>query len=296
MTRLWSNLIPTRVELLQLTKTMTTEWVIPRQPGEWESLDDYLIYLRHLASYRFARSMAEGRRVLDLGCGTGYGAILIAERAKEMVALDLATPALSTQKHTAATATFAAGDSLRLPFCAEVFDLIVSFQVIEHILNESRYLGEVRRVLAPRGLFLVSTPNKRLRLLPFQPPFNPYHVREYDYRSLKRVLSKQFEEVSIWGLRGTPRIMAIEQKRLRKNPLKVYMKLISSRIFPAPMRQGLRGLPSALGLHRHPELPISSNPTSSPLFSEDHYSVDELWIDANNVKTSLDLIGICRKS
>jgi ubiquinone/menaquinone biosynthesis C-methylase UbiE len=275
---------------------MTTEWVIPHQRGEWERLDNYLIYLRHLASYRFAQSMAEGRRVLDLGCGTGYGAILIAERANEVVALDLAPHALSAQKHTAATAKFAAGDSLQLPFRAEAFDLIVSFQVIEHIWDEIRYLDEVRRVLAPRGLFLVSTPNKRLRLLPLQPPFNPYHVREYDYRSLKRVLNKRFEEVSIWGLRGTPRIMAVEQERLRKNPVKVYMKLISSRILPAPMRRRLRGLSSVFSLHRQLELPISSNPTTLPPFSEDHYSVDELWIDPDNIKTSLDLIGICRKS
>lgn len=272
-----------------------TERVVPRRSGEWESRESYLMYLRHLAAYRFAQSMAEGRRVLDLGCGAGYGSIIIALTAKEVVALDVAPESLLTAEPDAATIGFVAGDSLQLPLRDKVFDLVVSFQVIEHIWDETRYLDEIERVLTPGGLFILSTPNKRLRLLPFQSPFNPYHVREHDCHSLRKALRARFAEVSILGLQGSSEIMAIERERLRQNPIKVYTRLIAPKILPTSALRRLRCLLRNLRLEQRAVLSPTTSQTIPSPFSEESYTVDDFWINADNVETSLDLIGICRK-
>lgn len=271
------------------------ERLVPSRPGEWEHRDSYLMYLRHLAAYCFAQPMAEGQRVLDLGCGTGYGAVLIASSAREVIALDVALNALPTAEPKTATATFVAGDSLRLPLRDETFDLVVSSQVIEHIWREIDYLDEVRRVLSPGGIFIVATPNRALRLLPFQPPINPYHVREYNIHSLKKTLYKQFAAVDIWGVRGTPEIMAIERERLRQNPLRAYRGLIASKILPSLVLKSIRNLVKSLPWARRLEATVGTNNVASPPFSEDDYLVTDFWVDPNDVETSLDLVGICHK-
>ncbi len=218
-----------------------TERVVLHQSGEWEDINSYLIYLRHLAAYHFIKNVIAGQQVLDLGCGTGYGTAFIATgNSSQVIGIDISQQALISIKSQEPGATFVTGDSVRLPLPAGVFDLVISFQVIEHIENEIGYLAEVRRILSPGGRFIVSTPNKKLRLLPFQPPFNPYHVREYDARSLKKALDKQFDEVEIQGLQATTEIMALEHERLRKDPTKVYTRLVRKRLpfsVPTPIKQ-----------------------------------------------------------
>ena len=270
-----------------------TERIIPRQSGTWEDPYLYLMYLRHLAAYRFAQSWAHQRRVLDLGCGTGYGTALIADNAEEVIGLDIALNALPTTTSTAAL--FVAGDSTRLPLRDQTFDLVISFQVIEHIEDEERYLSEVHRVLTPDGLFIVSTPNKALRLLPFQPPFNPYHVREYDHRALRKALGKHFSQVNIWGLRGIPKIMAIERKRLKKNPLKAYGRIIYQKLLSIGEMNTMTTLINPLLRNRisQPEPPSSLSDELSSV--GETFSVEDYWVDVDRIESSLDLIGVCHK-
>jgi SAM-dependent methyltransferase len=253
------------------------------------------MYLRHVAAYEFARSMATGRRVLDLGSGAGYGSAILADSAQEVVALDVAPDASLTTKLQATNVVTVVGNVAWLPLRDKSFDLVVSFQVIEHIWDETRYLDEVRRVLTPDGLFVVSTPNKALRLLPFQPPFNPYHVREYGYRAFKRALKSRFDVIRIQGLCATPEVMEIERERHRRNPLKVYMELIAQKTLPSPV---LRVLQDRFGILRPREdssLRQGASYTSLSEF-EDAYSVNDFWVGTDDVGESLDLIGICRRS
>ena len=271
-----------------------SERVAPRQPGEWVSRDSYLMYLRHLAAYEFVRPKAAGRRVLDLGSGTGYGSTFLAAGAHGVVALDVALDALLTTKLRATNVMSVAGDGAWLPLRDKSFDLVVSFQVIEHMQNETRYLDEVRRVLTPDGLFVVSTPNKALRLLPLQPPFNPYHVREYDYRAFKELLTRWFADVTILGMSATPEIMAIERERLKQNPVRVYLELVAQKTLPAAALQGFLSLLGTLRRRRSSGKREAAN-NATPSLSEEAYSFNDLWIDAHGVEKSLDLIGICRK-
>jgi SAM-dependent methyltransferase len=252
------------------------------------------MYLRHLAVYKFAQSMANERRVLDLGSGMGYGATLLAASAGEVVALDSAPEAVRATKLEPAALASLVGNGTRLPFRDDIFDLVVSFQVIEHIRDESHYLAEVRRVLTPGGLFLLSTPNRKLRLLPFQPPFNPYHVREYDRRSFRKVLEKHFDDVKVWGVQGNAEVMCIEHERLKRNPLRVYIELIGGKLPPAAL-QVLWNLMRILRPKSPSRLKGSANSGTHSLVSEDTYSINDFWIEANNIDRSLDLIGICHK-
>lgn len=272
-----------------------TERIVPRRPGEWKDRDSYLMFLRHLAAYYFACIFADGLCVLDLGCGAGYGAATISETAQKVIALDSSLMALLATDSRPAKTAFVTGDGVRLPLRDNSFDLVVSFQVIEHIQDEAQYLNEVRRTLVPGGRFIISTPNRALRLLPFQPPFNPYHVREYDRRSLRKTLSRWFTEVDIRGLRGTPEIMAIEKRRLKQSPVRTYMEFIAQKVLPPVAVETLRDFVRGIERGRRPRLTVQTSPSDSLPFNEDAYSRDDFWVDTDRVKTSLDLIGICRK-
>ncbi|MBS7614115.1 class I SAM-dependent methyltransferase, partial [Candidatus Bathyarchaeota archaeon] len=119
----------------------------------------------------------------------------------------------------------ALGSALNLPFRDDLFDLAVSFQVLEHIEPSlaNQYLKEVRRVLRVGGTFILSTPNRRLRLLPHQRPWNPDHKKEYDARELKALINKVFEDVKITGLFARKKVYYVEYLRVRQNPWFIYI-------------------------------------------------------------------------
>src|SRR3954464_15382698 len=130
------------------------------------SESDYLIYLFHVATYDFAIPYVTGRRVLDLGCGTGYGTARVAPVCTDIVGVDISSDAID-----AATREF--GDRFRLiepveraplPFADRAFDVVLSFQVIEHVPDARAYLGEIDRVLTDDGVFLCATPDRGTRL------------------------------------------------------------------------------------------------------------------------------------
>lgn len=171
----------------------TGERVIP-------GLVDADLFNEHLSRYRFAAQFATpGMRVLDAGCGTGYGSAEFNARA--IAAIDLSPEAVA---HAAAHyarphAFFAAATCAALPFRDAAFDFVVSFEVIEHLPDYRALLSEARRVLKPGGIFLVSTPNRayyaetRARAGP-----NPFHVREFDYAEFNQILGDFFPNVEIW--------------------------------------------------------------------------------------------------
>lgn len=269
-----------------------TERIQPYDPGRWPDRNTYLMYLRHLVVYEFAESMANNLRVLDLGCGVGYGSTVLIKQARQVVSLDIDWKSLSASPHLRHSSNCLTADSVHLPFMTHSFDLVVSFQVIEHIQADLEYLHEIKRVLKPKGRFIVSTPNRLLRLLPFQPPFNPYHVREYTPRSLKKLLTQLFSNVEVLGLKSTPEIMNLEKKRLRQNPLRVYSEVIADNILPNPVTYSLKRLYQ----RRSRQTPNKREDADALSTSwEARYSTKDYWIDSTEIAKSLDLIGVCQK-
>jgi SAM-dependent methyltransferase len=165
-------------------KEFTGERVIP-------GLVDDELWDEHIARYAFATRLAHGKRVLDVGCGSGYGTAELARVATLAVGVDLAADA-SGAPMVQASAT-------SLPFSPRSFDLITAFEVIEHLHDWPGMLAEARRVMRDDGVFLVSTPNKssyaesRAAAGP-----NPFHVHEFEYVEFHAALQAVFPAVSIY--------------------------------------------------------------------------------------------------
>ena len=169
----------------------TGERVIPGQ-------GDVDLYNEHRARYWFARRFASGKNVLDAACGTGYGSALLAETARSVVGVDVARDALDyAQQHfRAPNARLTQADCLALPFSAGRFDLVVAFEIIEHLDNVEAFLAELRRVLDASGLLVLSTPN-RLYYTDDRGEINPFHRKEFSCPEFEEVLRPHFAHRAI---------------------------------------------------------------------------------------------------
>ncbi|MEE0864236.1 MAG: class I SAM-dependent methyltransferase [Alistipes sp.] len=167
--------------------------------AERVSLDvtDNFVYQRSRLAYVEAAKRVSGR-VLEIGTGSGYGISIIAPSASEFVTIDKYRS--EATKSLPANVSFCEAKVPPLPFEDESFDFVVSFQVIEHIANDRRFVEEVRRVLRPGGKFIVSTPNRPMSLTR-----NPWHVREYRPEQLTSLLS-MFASVEELGVGGNERV------------------------------------------------------------------------------------------
>jgi 2-polyprenyl-3-methyl-5-hydroxy-6-metoxy-1,4-benzoquinol methylase len=132
----------------------------------------------HLARYRWAARWLRSGRVLDVGCGLGYGRTVFSANGMQMVGLDLSMSALRAglEKYGGA---FVCGNAQELPFSSEAFDGATCFEAIEHVPDAPLLLREIHRVLRKEGLLVLSTPN-RLRTA----GTNPYHLREFTLEEL----------------------------------------------------------------------------------------------------------------
>ncbi|HEV2687767.1 MAG TPA: methyltransferase domain-containing protein [Bryobacteraceae bacterium] len=171
----------------------TGERVIPGQVN-----DD--LWSEHVARYAFARRYAEGRRVLDAGCGAGYGAAELAQSAAEVVGLDVASEAVEYARanYPLPALRFVVASCTTVPFPEKSFELVVAFEVIEHLRDFRAFLDECRRVMTPQGLLLVSSPNKRYyaESRAKEGP-NPFHEHEFEPEEFVSELSRVFSNVRL---------------------------------------------------------------------------------------------------
>ncbi len=131
-------------------------------------------------SYAFAQPLARGKRVLDAACGEGYGAALVASVAESVLGLDVSGQAIAhaRARYAQPNLRFDQADVTALEHLpAASFDLILSFETLEHLLAQEVMLQGFRRLLAPGGLLLVSTPDKR-NYTDIPEFHNEHHVRE----------------------------------------------------------------------------------------------------------------------
>lgn len=144
----------------------------------------YVTYQEHVNRYVFASKFIKDKIVLDVACGTGYGSkYLLRKGARKVVGLDISIDAIKYAKEqyniNNEGLSFVCGNAIDLPFPDNYFDVIVSFETIEHLKEYRKFLLECKRVLKDGGLFICSTPNKRVSSPHTEKPKNPFHVKEF---------------------------------------------------------------------------------------------------------------------
>lgn len=162
------------------------------------------LFEEHLARYMLAGEFVQGLTVLDLGCGTGYGTHHLSQRgARSVLGVDIdgETVGYARQHFQAPNLAFCQCDVLSLPFRRRTIDLVVSFEVIEHLRDAAAYLSAIRNVLTADGWYIGSTPNRLVHAPDAEKSDNPFHWREYDPTELEDLLRHHFDQVYILGQR-----------------------------------------------------------------------------------------------
>ena len=154
-----------------------------------------LVEAEHLNRYWWVSSLVAGKRVLDAGCGTGYGStILAAGGAQEVVGIDRAREVIEAVRSVMPPRVLLEESDVEdLSFENGVFDVVVCFEVIEHLENPAAALSEFARVLTPSGVLVVSSPNRAVYT-----PGNPHHRHEFLPRELRAALEEHFANVTLY--------------------------------------------------------------------------------------------------
>ena len=161
----------------------TGERVIPELQRE------ELVFAEHVARYRLAAQLASGKRVLDAACGEGYGCVMLREAgAASVVGLDVDRAVVEHVRRRHGIDAVE-GDVRELPFEDASFDLVVSFETIEHMPDPGRAIAEFRRVLTDEGQLVISTPNRDEYLID-----NEYHSVELTPDEFLELLGVKFSD------------------------------------------------------------------------------------------------------
>jgi ubiquinone/menaquinone biosynthesis C-methylase UbiE len=167
------------------------------------------LYNEHVARYRFAARFCEGARVLDAGCGSGYGAAELSD-ASSVVGTDISVEALRYARLNFAGphVAFVQARCEALPFAARSFDVVTAFEVIEHLEQWRDLLSEASRVLKDTGVLLISTPNKSYYAeMRVEAGPNPFHCHEFEFEEFQSALHEVFPHVRLWTQNHVETIM-----------------------------------------------------------------------------------------
>lgn len=178
----------------QPTLAFTGERFTPECPREMR--------YEHWHRYAFAAGLARGLRVLDAACGEGYGSALLASHGAEVLGVDVSAEAIAharTRYGESPSLRFLQADVTALDHLGDArFDLIVSFETLEHLEAQDRMLAGFARLLADDGVLLVSSPD-RATYSDARGYNNPFHVRELYRNELESLLSRHFPAHRLFG-------------------------------------------------------------------------------------------------
>ena len=160
------------------------------------------IELEHFHRYLFAKQFLSGKRVLDIASGEGYGSALLAQTAISVIGVDISPDAVvhANMKYQANNLEFRRGSCAAIPLADHSVDVVVSFETIEHHNEHDAMMREIKRVLIPGGLLIISSPDK-LEYSDKTGYDNPYHVKELYREDFISLLDTYFKNHKIAGQR-----------------------------------------------------------------------------------------------
>jgi SAM-dependent methyltransferase len=259
--------------------TMESDNFTGERPG-WGADFDY-DEARHLAAYIYAAGLAKGRRVLDAGCGEGFGTQTLAATAADVTGVDYSADAIGfcLKRWDAPRLSFRQVDLTAPGDFTDTFDLVLNFQVVEHIDDATPFIEGLRERVAPGGQLMLTTPN---RLKTFSE--NPYHVREYTRDELAALLGNVFSKVEILGMHGNEKVSSFDRGRekavhriLRLDPL------------------GIRNLlPRKVIELAFAKLAVIVRRQARDDSAADTIVPADFFVSGANVDEALDLVALCR--
>ena len=221
-------------------------------PGTWSRLAEY----EHMPRYAIARSLAEGKTVLDFGCGTGYGSALLAGVASSVIGLDIDAGAIewASQTHVHPGLQFVRRNDLGASLPEACFDLVTCFEMIEHVdfATQTAVIASMARLLTDDGLLLISTPNPEVTR---HYGANPFHLREMTRDEFHALLSPHF-----------PHVTLLEQRIC--NAISVTQIGSTSGLVPQPLNDGGRASEPAAFVAMCSRRPVAS-PAQMVFFDEE---------------------------
>lgn len=160
------------------------------------------IRFEHLHRYFLARELCRGKRVLDVASGEGFGSAILSQVARSVAGLELSAEVSrhAAENYSRPGLAFASGDARRLPFADGSFDVVVSFETLEHFAESELFLAEIERVLHDDGIVIMSTPDREV-YSPAGRKANPYHAREFTRNDFSRLLKARFQSVRFFAQR-----------------------------------------------------------------------------------------------
>ncbi len=152
--------------------------------------------IEHLHRYALALGLCDGKDVLDIASGEGYGAHILSDVATSVVGVDVSSEAVlhAQMKYMKANVRYIQGSTSDIPLQANSVDVVVSFETIEHHDKHEEMMSECKRVLRPNGTFIVSSPDK-LNYTDKPNYVNPYHVKELYAEEFRWLIKKHFRNV-----------------------------------------------------------------------------------------------------
>ena len=166
-----------------------------------DTSDNY-VFQRSLLAYVEAAKLVSGR-VLEIGTGSGYGIEVISPNVDSFVTIDKFETSAREKIKGHSNVEF---KKMNVPPLTGLednsFDVVISFQVIEHIQKDHEFVKEIHRVLKPEGKMIITTPNKSMSITR-----NPWHIREYEINVLKEMFEKYFSSVDARGVFGNDSVM-----------------------------------------------------------------------------------------
>ena len=267
---------------------MTGERVVPH---DIRTIEEHTQYLRHLFVYEHVKGLINpSDSVLEIGFGEGYGTRMIADKCSDIVGIDIMqdTVDYANEKYGDDKCKFQWYEGKTIPYDAGHFDVVISFQVIEHIVDDTNFVAEIYRVLKNNGRCFIATPNGETRLKPNQKPWNRFHIREYSDKQLAAVLGKSFQKVDVFGLKASDEIMKLEFARIHRGPfISLALKLGLRRIIPQALDPYIARF---MGILKGQKKINEQNQDF-----KDRLTIKDFWLEKDNVPSCLDLFSQCVK-